>query len=340
MRAIVKQCLASFVLLACIYDERAHAAEDFLHAPDRIEWEAGGLYDGQFDDGTPFQIRVSYPRPAAVAQHAAQVENAYWYPRTFTGGTIGLSQEMAADGTLKLVTWPKVRVVGETFLLNLAPDQRSGAGTWSSATQGVTHALVLTRAVLYREVAVMRPAPPAMAGDAGSPFQFVFSALFPVLADSVADEWMHETLASCADSTECTNTVMVDWQSPSLISLDATTYGYSYPGPHGNSTSAVRHYRVRDGKMSQLALPDFLGPDPACRAVVSDAIARKLQNEHINGFHPEALDDRFSPKFLALPNGLEFHFDPYEVGSYAQGGPSVFLPRAELGACVRNLPAD
>lgn len=339
MRAIVKQCLASFVLFGCCHAVQALAAEDFLHAPDRAEWEAGGLYDGQFDDGTPFQIQVSYPRPAGVGQHAAELSNAYWYVRTFTGERVVLAAEHPDAGMLTLVRWAPVNQRVETFRLTLAADLRSGSGTWVSSTAGKERAFVLKRTVLYDEIAVTRPAPPAMAGDPVSPFPFVFSALFPVLADSIADEWMHATLASCGDSTECTNTVMVDWQSPSLLSLDAATYGYSYAGPHGNSTSSVRHYRLHDGKMAQVSLPDFLGPDRACRTVVSGAIARKLQEEHINGFRREMLDDRYSPKFLALPNGLEFHFDPYEVGGYAQGSPSVFLPRAELGACVRNLPA-
>jgi hypothetical protein len=28
--------------------------------------------------------------------------------------------------------------------------------------------------------------------------------------------------------TECTNSDIVDWHAPSLLSLDATTYGYKY----------------------------------------------------------------------------------------------------------------
>jgi hypothetical protein len=40
-----------------------------------------------------------------------------------------------------------------------------------------------------------------------------------------------------------------------------------------------------------------------------------------------------------LASGIAFSFDPYEVGPYAQGAPSVFLTRAQLGSCLRSLPA-
>jgi hypothetical protein len=41
----------------------------------------------------------------------------------------------------------------------------------------------------------------------------------------------------------------------------------------------------------------------------------------------------------ATPAGIAFSFDPYQVGPYAEGAPTVFLPRAELGGCVKSLPA-
>jgi hypothetical protein len=56
----------------------------------------------------------------------------------------------------------------------------------------------------------------------------LFSALCPLLTDSGVNGWMRETLGTCTDMTECTNSVIVDWHAPSLLSLDARTYGYKY----------------------------------------------------------------------------------------------------------------
>jgi hypothetical protein len=340
MRTTIRHCFAIFAVLLC--QQAVHAEpgerEDYLHARDRIEWDAGGLYDGRFDDGTPFQIQLAYPRPAGVANHAADISTAYWYPRSFTGARTILAPVDAPAGTLKLVHRKPVRVVVETFSMTLAPDLRSGTGTWTGTAPGTQRAFSLSRAVLYKEVAVMRPAPPAEAGDTGEPSPFLFSALFPVLPDSDADDWIQDVLGSCGDSTECANAVMVDWYSSSLVSLDGTIWGYSRPAPHGNGTSSVRHYRVQGGKMAQLTLDDFLAPDAGCRGKVADAIEVKLRAQKIDGFNPANLDPRYSPKFLALPGGLEFHYDPYEVAGYAQGMPSVFLTRAEMAPCLRNLP--
>ena len=333
------KCLACLALLICFQCARAQDREDFLHAPDRIEWDAGGLYDGRFEDGTPFQIQLAYPRPAPVSNRVAGVWNAYWYPRHFTGERIVLSAEEAPSGTIKLVQWEPISVVVETFSIALAPDRRSGSGSWTSSKLGKQLSFTLRRAILYKEVAVTRPAPPAVAGQRDYPWPFVFSALFPDLSDSAANEWMQETLGICDDTTECTNSVTVNWSSPALLSLDATTYGYTHPAAHGNSSSSVRHYRLHDGVMSQAGLDAFLEPGPGCRAKVSDAIVAKLRAQGMGGAQYGALDERSDPRFLALPDGLEFHFDPYQVGTYAQGMPSVFLTRAGLGQCLKNLPS-
>ncbi len=304
-------------------------------APDRIEWDAGGLYDGRFADGTPFQIQLAYPRPTSVSDHTAEVWNAYWYPRHFNGERIVLSALDAPAGTIKLVQLKPIANAVETFTIALAPDRLSGSGNWTSSTLGTQRSITLHRAFLYREVAVTRPATSTQ--PAGSrPFRF--SALFPVLSDAVANDWMRTGLRACTDLTECANSVMVDWHSPALVSLDATTYGYTAPGAHGTSTSTMRHFELRDGKMSPLGLDRFLDLGPSCRRKVSVAIASKLQVRNLSKYQEGALHELGDAKFLALPDGIEFHFDPYDVGSYVEGSPSVFVTRSELGRCVRNLP--
>lgn len=339
MRANLKNVILASSLLTVFHRATAQNQQDFLNAHDRIEWDAGGLYEGRFDDGTPFQLQLAYPRPASVPDRVAAVWNGYWYPRHFTGERIVLSAQQPTPGTIELKRWKPVGILVETVSVKLTPDRLGGAGSARSAQPGKERSFVLHRLVLYREVAVVRPAPPAPPGVPENRTPFVFSALFPVLPDPGANAWMQKTLATCTDETECSNSVMVDWASPSLMSLDATAYGYTYPAPHGNGVSSMRHYRLQDGKMIAVGLDAFLQPDPACRKKASDAIVARLRAQDMNGAKYGALSERYDPKFLALPDGLEVHFDPYEVGSYAQGSPSVFLPRAELGQCLRNLPA-
>ena len=52
------------------------------------------------------------------------------------------------------------------------------------------------------------------------------------------------------------------------------------------------------------------------------------------------VDARRPGKFTPTPDGIAFHFDSYEAGSYAQGAPTVFVPRAQMVGCVRYLPEE
>lgn len=44
-----------FFAVSNAFAEGQPPPEDIMKVADRIEWAAGGLYDGRFDDGTRFQ---------------------------------------------------------------------------------------------------------------------------------------------------------------------------------------------------------------------------------------------------------------------------------------------
>ena len=324
-RHCCKLCIAGLALSLVMCGARAGQREDLLHAPDRIEWDAGGLYDGRFDDGTPFQLQLRYPRPQTIPARVQAIADSYWYPRHFTGQRIVLPEQDAASGTIRLLRREPPGTIVESMTITLTPDRLGGSGTWTSSPSGKPRSFTLHRTLLYREVAVTRASP-------GSPEPFVFSAIAPVLDDAEVDGWMRHTLAACASGmTECQNRVMVDWASPSLLSLTAAIYTYMAPGEHGETASRTLHFRVKDGKRIPVGLNAFIEPGAECRATVSARLVDALRAQHMEWAERGALDKRSAPKFLALPDGLEFHFDPYEVGSYARGMPSVFLPRDQLG---------
>ena len=43
---------------------------------------------------------------------------------------------------------------------------------------------------------------------------------------------------------------------------------------------------------------------------------------------------------LVTAGGIAFHYDSYEAGPYAEGAPTVFVPREAMAACVRYLPDE
>jgi hypothetical protein len=317
---------------------------DFLHAPDRVAWQAGGLYDGRFDDGTRFQIELAYPRPAGLPERVTPFNESYWYPKHTTGEAFHLRDADSSGNTLRLALESDTdKSAEENFAIALTADKLTGSGTWNSSRLHKQMRFTLQRAIVYDGVVVTRPAPPeARADDPNRPF--LFTAYFPVLGNMAADAWIAKQAAACSDDLECVNDVRVRWKSASLLSLEANKWGYSYSAAHGNGGSTTRQYRIAAKGFTPLGLGDFVKLDASCDAKMRTAMAVQLRAK---GFPQGADAIQESPlapdttlKFTPTASGIAFHFDPYEVGSYAQGAPSIFLTRAQLGACVRELPAD
>lgn len=339
------QALAGLALAALLpgaaaqEQARDQAAEHgrLLDAPDRIEWEAGGLYEGRLEDGARFQIELAYGAPATAPAAARGImPSAYWNPRQFTGAVAALEARPAAPGSLLLVRTPQSGAPGgERFAITLGPDRREGRGSWSAAN-GRQLAFSLRRLVPYRAVALTRPAPEAQAE--GSNQRFTYSALFPVLGDEAVDAWVRARAATCEASIDCANQVRVAWHSNGLLSLEAGIWSYSLGAAHGQYVAIRRHYGLAGGKPVHVRFTNFVDAGAACRQKVSTLLVAKLTAQGLSWPEEGTLDDLREPEFSPTPEGIVFHWNPYEVGSYAQGAPRVFLTRAELGDCARNLP--
>jgi hypothetical protein len=321
--------------------ERVLVTEDLTAAPDRIEWNAAGLYDGRFEDGTKFQIQLAYPQPASVTSKVTRFREEYWYPNRYTGETFTLTRDGgSADEAHLSVRAPDWKKTGEAFFITLSPDRRTGHGTWTPPTLGKQLSFDLQLAVPYKGIVVTRPLLPD-AFNHGAARQFQFAAFFPELNDPAVDAWIHGQVESCSvggGDIECANEVRLTWHSADLLSLTSMVWSYG-GGAHGMGDSQTRHYRIKQGQMSRLDFNDFLDQSPACLSAVSAVIVTKLRAKKMSWAHSGALKARQEPKFTPTPTGILFSFDPYEVGPYAEGAPSVFVPRAEMGTCVKYLPA-
>jgi len=313
------------------------AAQDLLQAPERTGWDAGGLYQARLADGTPFQIELAYQAPAGLPKDAAGImDSGYRHPLTYTGKTLPLAAVTALEGRLVLAPLLDSGAQGEERLsIVLGADRLVGTGSWK-AVDGKEQAFTLRRLVLYRAVALTRPSPQAQ--RAGSNRPFVFAALFPVLKDQGAGKWVREMAGRCDADLECTNKVLVRWYSKGQLSLDASSLTYGYGAAHKQYRSGMRHYAMANGEAVHHRFTAYVAPSLACRQKVSTLLVARLQARGLSWAEQGALDYLDQPKFIPTPAGIEFHWDPYEVGSYAQGMPSVFLTRAELGECATNLP--
>jgi hypothetical protein len=332
-------CLAFGTALADV----VAPSEDFLKAPDRIEWQAGGLYDGRFEDGTRFQIQLAYPRPATVPNSVLPFAESYWYPKHFTGTVLTLRDIGHAAETLRLAVQPDLNVPAEeSFTITLAPDKLSGQGSWTSTSLHKQMRFSLQRAVAYDYVVVKRPAPIEVRGSEPER-SFVFAAWFPVLGNADADAWVREQAGKCGGDLECMNQVQVRWKSSSLLSLNAMAWEYNYTAAHGNFGSTTRQYSVDREQFAPACLDAFVDMSAACVSRITSSIVAQLEAAELSWprqWAEHAPVQNKWLKFTPTASGIAFSFDPYEVGSYAQGAPSVFLTRAQLGPCVKNLPAS
>jgi hypothetical protein len=342
MQANVKKCVAGLLLLIGGQCARGEDREDFLDAPDRVQWEAGGLYDGRFDDGTPFQIELAYPLPEGLPARLRQrFAQAVWYPRDYTGTPSRLLPAGGAGMAMRLAVANADGVAGdETYTVTLSPDRASGRGVLTRPGAAGQRGFTLQRSVPYAGIAVARPASAELASFSTYYRErgFAFSAFFPLLGDAEADGWIRQQAGYCRDEGECANTVRVSWRSPSLVSLTATAWGDS-GGAHGDGYSTTRQYRIQDGAMTPLGLDAFLDLGASCRALVSAATLAGLRAQGMSWPEKAGLDARGAAKFTPTPDGIAFHYDAYEAGSYAQGAPTVFVPRAAMAGCVKYLPA-
>jgi len=330
-------CLIPALLaLACPAIAQEHG--ELLKAPGHIEWNAGGLYEGRLPDGAAFQIALAYPAPGGLPGDAAKImDNAYWFTHDYTGKARPLADLEAAPGALNLVPLLDSGAQGpERFAIVLDADGRGGKGSWQQADDTQAQSFSLKRIVAYRAVAVSRPSPQAQAEGSDQPF--VFSALFPVFKDEALDAWVREMAGRCDADLECTNRILVRWRSKGQLSLEASASTFGYGAAHGNYRSSMRHYALGGAKAIHTRFTGFVDAGTACRDKVSTALVSKLAAQGLSWAEQGTLEVFKEPKFLPLPTGIEFHWDPYEVGSFAQGSPSVFLTRAELEGCFKNLP--
>lgn len=325
-------------LLALAFPASAQDHGDLLQAPERIEWEAGGLYQGRLADGALFQVALAYPAPGGLPGEAAKImTSAYWFARDYTGKGRTLALLKAPPGTMELAPLLDSGAQGpERFAVDLDADRRGGKGSWRQAQDKQAQSFSLKRIMAYRAVALTRPSPQARAEGSDQPF--VFSAVFPVFRDAALDAWVRDMAGRCDADLECTNKVLVRWHSKGQLSLDASAWTFGHGAAHGNYRSSMRHYALGGGKPVHTRFTHFVDAGTACRDKVSAALVARLAAQGLSWAEQGALDVFKEPKFIPLPSGIEFHWDPYEVGSFAQGIPSVFLARAELAGCVRNLP--
>lgn len=135
----------------------------------------------------------------------------------------------------------------------------------------------------------------------------------------------------------------VDFRSPEILSLREEHYSYT-GGAHGNSHTECHNFWIADGEPQRVELADLFQPAANWLPVFKQAVAQRLhmekqrrQGSDYQAGEPVEFDwEESPPKVTFRPGGIAVYFDPYEVGSYAEGRYRVFVPFADLETVLRS----
>jgi len=126
---------------------------------------------------------------------------------------------------------------------------------------------------------------------------------------------------------------------PKLISLNVTDYRY-LGGAHGLAIISGITYGLVNGKPKVLTLGDLFVPGTPYRSRVEKLILAKLkQNPGADWVHSGEVKTLTADQlnnFTVVKDGLEWSFNPYDMGPYSSGIITAKLSPAELGTGIKR----
>jgi hypothetical protein len=151
-----------------------------------------------------------------------------------------------------------------------------------------------------------------------------------------------ETPAETLDSTLDIG-YEIRYATDDLISVEFTEGEYSRGAAHGNSSTTVVNYDVKNGK--KLALADLFNPKSNYLSVISayciKALKDRSKKENDSMLSDELIQSGASPRadnyraWAITKKGLWITFDPYQVAAYAGGPQNVLVPYSALKDIIK-----
>lgn len=126
--------------------------------------------------------------------------------------------------------------------------------------------------------------------------------------------------------------------TPTIIVVQLDSYIYS-GGAHGNSTTQYLNWLPQSDIVVNLQTMIPSDNMPAFEAALKRQHARWLQTNDLAKADPKAYDKmwpfHFSENAALLEEGIAITYDPYEIGPYALGMPTLIVPYSELQGILR-----
>jgi hypothetical protein len=131
----------------------------------------------------------------------------------------------------------------------------------------------------------------------------------------------------------------VSAETDRLLSLSATVNHYS-GGAHPNSHFRSRTVWIDGGELRDLRLADLFNPCASWEAELSVRVLRQLRADGASSVVDgvvDSLDARDLSPWCLTPQGIEFLFEPYRMGSYADGPFLVTVSFEEIRELLNPL---
>jgi hypothetical protein len=161
--------------------------------------------------------------------------------------------------------------------------------------------------------------------------------------------------ASAWDSLAISHSISIF--TPRILSLEFQLASYAADAMHPNSNTHTLNFQLHPSMelnigdifkpsadflelLSRYCINDLIKQQPARwydPAIRAKQLQEKPDDWILTGAGP---DPRNFENFSIRKNGLVIHFDPYQVGSYAEGKYEVFIPSYELKSTVRENVAN
>lgn len=126
--------------------------------------------------------------------------------------------------------------------------------------------------------------------------------------------------------------------TPTIIVVQLDSYIYS-GGAHGTSTTQYLNWLPRSDIVVNLQTMIPSDNMPAFEAALKRQHARWLQTNDLAKADPKAYDKKWpfklSENAALLADGMAITYDPFEIGPYALGMPTLMIPYSELQGILR-----
>jgi hypothetical protein len=129
----------------------------------------------------------------------------------------------------------------------------------------------------------------------------------------------------------------VVFQNTHLVSIECLQSEYT-GGAHGMNTRLLQTFHIKTGK--PIELEDIISSGNKDKFLtIADSIFRHSKTlssrEDLNktGYYFKSNKFELNANFMFTNNGIEFHYNPYEIAPYVMGATTIVIPYE----CVRKL---